>query len=86
MIARRLGLTPFSKTLATFSDGRKELLDLVAVRIELMGRSGIYTAVVRPRLRTIRIGQIVLNDLDLIIDHKRGRLKPKNKRRVIYEI
>ena len=56
------------------------------VAVELLGRSGVYSAIVEPRRRDALIGALVLEDLDFLIDPKNEQIVPRDPRGPIYEI
>ncbi len=60
--------------------------DTVTVHVELLGREGIFTAVVEPKRRSALIGAIVLEDLDFIVDCTHQRLIPRDPRFIVSEI
>ena len=57
---------------------------LVRVRLELLGRHGSYRAVAEPMTRTVIIGRIVLDDLDLIVDGT--SVRPRHPKYIVTEI
>ena len=60
-------------------------VDAVTVHVELLGREGIFTAVVEPKRRSALIGAIVLEDLDFIVDCMHQRLIPRDPRFIVSE-
>ena len=56
------------------------------VDVELLGRHGVFTAVVEPKRRSALIGAIVLEDLDFLVDGTQQRLIPRDPRFIISEI
>jgi len=56
------------------------------VAVQLLGRDGIFSAIVEPKRRTALIGAIVLEDLDLFVDCAQQRLVPRDPRFVVSEI
>ena len=53
---------------------------------QLLGRDGIFTAVVEPKRDTALIGAIVLEDLDFLVDCKNSRLVPRDPSGPLTEI
>jgi predicted aspartyl protease len=56
------------------------------VELQLLGRDGVFAAIVEPKRRTALIGAIVLEHLDLLVDCSHQRLVPRDPRFVITEI
>lgn len=56
------------------------------IRLILLGRDGIFKAIVEPKRETALIGAIVLEDLDLLVDCKKQRLFPREPESQVYEI
>jgi clan AA aspartic protease len=77
--ARALGLSVIGHRPVTLADGtRRDVPVMGALRIEILGRQMICDALVTPAGTTPLIGQIPLEELDLIVDpasrELRGRL------------
>jgi predicted aspartyl protease len=86
-VAEALGLQSTSKVKVLYADHRTETRDQVeGVHLELLGRDGVFKAVVEPKRQTALIGAIVLEDLDLLVDCTNQRLVPRDPRYVISEI
>ena len=84
---KKLGLEPSGKVKVRYADGRIGKRDTVeGVYVELLGRHGIFTAIVEKRRKDALIGAIVLEDLDLIVDCQRNRLVPRDPDFIISEI
>jgi clan AA aspartic protease len=67
--ARALGLSLIGHRPATLADGTKRQIPVMgALRIEILGRQMICDALVTPAGTTALIGQIPLEELDLIVD------------------
>jgi predicted aspartyl protease len=74
-IVKELGFPKGPKIKVRYADGRKATRNLVQdVQLRLLGRSGIFQAVVEPRRKDALVGAIVLEVLDLLPDCKRQRL------------
>jgi hypothetical protein len=54
--------------------------------VELLGREGVFTAVVEPKLDTALIGAIVLEELDLVVDGTTQRLHPRDPNWIVSKI
>jgi len=77
--ADQLGLKPSGEVTVPYADRRTAQRLLVEeVRAELMGRHGTFKAVVEPDRTTARIGAIVLEDLDLLVDCQKQTLRPRD--------
>jgi hypothetical protein len=85
-VAKKLGLRVTGQTKVCYGNGRKNLRDVVDVYLELRGRHGLYRARLEPRKGMVTIGKIVLNDLDFLVDHTKGRLSPRDAKFVVVEI
>jgi predicted aspartyl protease len=86
-VAKRLGLRSTGKVKVRYADGRTGTRDRVeGIYLELLGRHGAFSAVVEPHRRTVLLGAIVLEELDLLIDCTHRRLIPRDPRYVITEI
>ena len=86
-VANELGLAlkdPFS---VRYADGRRARRPRAeAVYVELLGRDGIFNAIVEPKRDSALIGAMVLEGLDLLVDCQRQRLVPRDPSGPIYEI
>ena len=61
-----------------FADNRREKRQIVSnVWLELLGRHGVFNAVVEPAREDALIGAIVLEDLDLLVDCATQSLYPR---------
>ena len=86
-IAEELGL-PFTRRVRVrYANNRTAIRDAVEdVHVQLLGRHGVFTAVVEPKRTSALIGAIVLEDLDLLVDCTHQRLVPRDPRFVISEL
>jgi clan AA aspartic protease len=76
-IVKKLNLKKTGKTRVRYADERKEEREIVmGLRIAIMDRDTVCRAIVEPKRKTPLIGQIILEDLDLWIDSKNGKLIP----------
>src|SRR5947209_5656929 len=77
-VANQLGCPKGQPAMVRFADGRVEFRDVVEeVRLELLGRHGIFRAIVEPNRTDALIGAIVLEDLDLLVDCTNQTLHPR---------
>ena len=76
-VAKKLNLKKTGEARVRYADERREKREIVmGLRIAVMGRDTVCRAIVEPKRKIPLIGQIVLEDLDLWIDSKNGRLIP----------
>lgn len=70
-----------------YADDRRASKSYVTnVWLGLLGRHGVYTAIVEPDRKDALIGVIVLEDLDFLIDCQRQVLYPRDPNQIISEI
>ena len=86
-VARQLGLPLRGKVKVRYANNQTARRDAVGdAQVELLGRHGVFTAVVEPKRRSALIGAIVLEDLDFVVDCTQQRLVPRDPRYVVSEI
>jgi predicted aspartyl protease len=86
-VAKKLGLTLSDKIKVRSADGRiAERREAEGAYVELLGRHGVFSAIVEPKRTTALIGAIVLEDLDLLVDCIAQRVVPRDPRGAIFEI
>jgi predicted aspartyl protease len=86
-VAKQLGLRSLGKVKVSYADRRTATRAAVEeVYVQLLGRHGVFTAVVEPKRSTALIGAIVLEDLDLLVDCTRQCLVPRDSRYVVNEL
>jgi len=86
-VARRLGLSKSGEAIVRSADNRTEIRDIVEhADLELLGRSGTFTAVVEPDRTDVVIGRIALWSLDILVDAETQTLRPRDPDRIITEI
>jgi predicted aspartyl protease len=86
-VVEQLGVRTKGKVKVKYADGRRAVRDLVDnVYLELLGRHGVYRAIVEPKRQTALIGAIILEDLDFLADCKHERLVPRDPKYQTYEI
>lgn len=77
-IVEELGLKRLRKAIVTYTDKRKEERDVAGVVTLAIGnRAANLDCVVGPPLCEPLIGQIALEEMDLVVDCKDQRLKPR---------
>ncbi len=83
----KLGLTPSSKVRVRYASNERAVRNAVkGVYVQLLGRDGVFTAVVEPKRRSALIGAIVLEDLDFVVDCTGQKLVPRDPRFVVSEL
>lgn len=76
-VVEKLNLKKTGKTRVRYADERRAEREIVmGLRIAIMGRDSECRAILEPKRKMPLIGQIILEDLDLWIDSKNGRLIP----------
>jgi predicted aspartyl protease len=86
-LVKRLGLPLGDKVRVRYADGRKaQRREAKGVFVQLLGRDGTFSAISEPKRETARIGAIVLEDLDLLVDCLAQRVIPRDPHGAIYEI
>lgn len=77
-VVEKLGLIIDRETTVVYADGRKEKRKIaLGVRIEIMGRRATVDCVVEKDGSKVLIGQIPLEEMDLIADLKLGNIYPR---------
>jgi predicted aspartyl protease len=70
-----------------YADHRRETRPVVSnVWLQLLGRDGVFSAVVEPDRDDALIGAIVLEELDLIVDCTTQTLRPRDPNSILTEI
>jgi len=86
-IVKQLGLPLRGKVKVRYANNETATRDAVKeVYVQLLGRDGVFTAVVEPKRRKALIGAIVLEDLDFVVDCTGQQLVPRDPRFVVSEI
>jgi predicted aspartyl protease len=82
-----LGFHGHGETTVRYADGRRERRRVVTdVWLQLLGRDGIFSAVVEPDRPDALIGAIVLEELDLMVDCTAQTLRPREPDSILTEI
>jgi predicted aspartyl protease len=83
----QLGLTPSGTPTVRYADRRSASRTIVKnVSVELLGRQGVFTALVEPDRTTALIGAIVMEDLDFLVDCATQTLQPRDPNTIISEV
>lgn len=86
-VATELGLPTSGEATVRYADQRTAVRRMVGeVRVRLLDREGVFTAVLEPARETALIGAIVLEELDLIVDCTTQTLHPRDPQRIVSEI
>jgi predicted aspartyl protease len=86
-VANQLGLRDNGQATVRYADHRTATRRIVEqLHLELLGRHGVFTAIVEPGRTTALIGAIVLEALDLLVDCRTQTLHPRDPDRIIAEI
>lgn len=86
-MVKDLGLPDSGQTFVRYADrrrGRRRMIE--NVRVDLLGRHGIFRALVEPKRDSALIGAVVLEDLDLLIDCRTQTLRPRDPKGIIGEL
>jgi len=82
-----LRLQGHGETMVRYADGRRETRSMVSnVWLQLLGRDGVFSAVVEPGRPDALIGAIVLEELDLLVDCTTQTLRPREPDSILTEI
>ena len=83
----QLGLTPSGRATVRYADRRSATRSLVKdVSVELLGRQGVFTALVEPDRADALIGAIVMEDLDFLVDCATQTLQPRDPDVIVTEV
>ncbi len=86
-LADQLGIRPTAKVQVTYADRRRAMrLVVEGIRLEVLGRHGLFRAIVEPKREDVLIGAIVLEDMDLIVDCVTQTLQPRDPKGYTAEI
>jgi predicted aspartyl protease len=86
-VVKQLGVPSRGKVKVRYANQQTATREAVAyVEVRLLGREGVFTAMVEPKRRDALIGAIVLEDLDFLVDCTHQRLVPRDPRFVVSEI
>jgi clan AA aspartic protease len=86
-VAIQLGLPAAGKTKVRYADRRQATRSVVEdVRVDLLGRHSMFTAVVEPSRNDVLIGAVVLEVLDLLVDCATQSLRPRDPNQTITEL
>ncbi len=76
-VVKQLGLVEIQRRKARYADGRTAVRSVVSsVRLEIVGREGEFDVLAENAGTMPLIGQVVLEELDLIVDPRSKELRP----------
>ena len=86
-VAIRLGVPVVGKVKVGYANHRiatrKRVQD---VWLRIQGRDGVFSAILEPRRSTVRIGSIVIDFLDFMVDYDSRRLRPRHPKGIVVEL
>jgi hypothetical protein len=86
-VVAQLGLVPSGQSKVRYADKRGADRDVVDnVWLRLLGRHGIFSSIVEPSRDDARIGAIVMEDLDLLVDCSKQTVVPRDPSGIISEV
>jgi predicted aspartyl protease len=87
VVAKQLGVPGTSKATVRYAGQRRAQRRVVEmVRLEVLGRHGVFKAIVEPKRNDVLLGAIVLEDLDLLVDCRIQTLMPRDPKQIVAEI
>jgi hypothetical protein len=86
-VARQLGLPLTGYSTIRYADHRREQREVVKdAHVQLLGRGGVFHAVLEPARSDALLGAIVMEDLDLVIDCAGQQVLPRDPNTIITEV
>jgi predicted aspartyl protease len=86
-VAIQLGLPDAGETRVRYADGRSVTRRVVRdASVQLLGRQGVFKAIVEPGRTDALIGAIVLEDLDFLVDCTKQALYPRDPDMIVSEV
>lgn len=86
-VADQLGLEEAPEATVRYADQRTATRRTAQeIRLRLLDREGVFSAILEPDRTTALIGRFVLNALDLLIDRSNQTLQPRDVDRIVVEI
>jgi predicted aspartyl protease len=84
---QQLGLPSSGQAIVRSADRRSATRSLVKdVSVEVLGRQGVFTALVEPGRTDALIGAIVMEDLDFLVDCATQTLQPRDPNGIVSEV
>jgi predicted aspartyl protease len=85
--ARQIGLPDAGTASVRYADHRREDRPMVKdAFVQLLGRGGVFTAILESNRSDALIGAIVLEELDLVVDCLRHEVFPRDPKIIISEV
>jgi predicted aspartyl protease len=86
-IVDQLGLAVRGDVVVRYADHRSATRQVARnVKVEVLGRDGVFSAVVEPSRDNVLLGAIVLEEFDLLVDCPHQTLRPRDPDHIIAEI
>lgn len=86
-VARQLGLPVSGYSTVRYADHRREQREVVRdAFVQLLGRGGVFSAILEPARADALLGAIVMEDLDLVVDCTGQRVEPRDPHTIITEV
>lgn len=86
-IAAQLGVPRTGETRVRYADQRRGTRPVVEdVEVEMLGRRGVFSALVEPDRTNALIGAIVMEDLDFLVDCGKQSIYPRDPEMVVSEV
>lgn len=77
-IVEKIGLEELYETIVSYADGSKKKRKVVGVvTVEILNRKANVDAIMENRGTKVLIGQIPIEEMDLVIDPRTGKLGPR---------
>jgi clan AA aspartic protease len=78
-IADALGVPVIGETGVRYADHHRSTKKIVSdVEVHVLGRNGVFKAIVEPDRKDVLLGAIVLEDMDFIVDCRTQTLAPRD--------
>jgi predicted aspartyl protease len=85
--ANQVGLPTTGKAVVRYADHHREERTMVKdAFVQLLGRGGVFTAIVEPNRSDALLGAIVLEELDLVVDCPAKAVYPRDPKTIISEV
>jgi predicted aspartyl protease len=85
--ADALGVSVIGEAGVRYADNRRATKKVVnAVEVSMLGRSGIFRAIVEPDRKDALLGAIVLEDMDFVVDCRQQKVFPRDPDRIQSEM
>ena len=82
-----LGLPSAGKATVHYGDRSSQKREMVNdAFVQLLGRGGVFNAIVEPNRTDALLGAIVMEDLDLIVDCGKNELVPRDPNGIVSEV